>query len=136
MDAEPFFVSFARNLEQGEGVRAFSDAVVRVGRAGTQAGKVVLTDHRLMVLLPDATSDRPGEFEVLSYDRGSCDVISAQDHQEGMLAVAIQADGAVLGLDFNSGWRTEGEQVVAGLREREGQHRARTIGGFKLRAVS
>lgn len=135
MSAEPFFVSFARNLEQGEGVQAFSDAVIRVGRAGTQGGKVVLTDRRLLVLLPASEPAEPGTFEVVAYERAHCFVISSQEHEDGSLMVAIDAQGAVVGLEFNSGWRGEGEQVVHRLKE-PGIVRSRQVGaGFRLRAV-
>ena len=120
MSAEPFFVSFARNLEQGEGVQAFSDAVIRVGRAGMHRGKVVLTDRRLLVLLPDPSSAEPGQFEVVACDRLACRVISSELHEDGSLVVAIDAQGAVFGFEFNAGWRGEGEQVVAKLEAAQG----------------
>jgi hypothetical protein len=124
MGAAPFVQSFARNLEQGEGVQAFVDAIVRYGD-GLRTGKVVLTDRRLLLILPD---DEGGEPDIRAFKRTECTVVSTQERDDGGVLVVLKLRDRVLGLCFMDWWRQEGEQLIASLSpEQEGGRSHRRV---------
>ncbi|MEX0992291.1 MAG: hypothetical protein WD004_08510 [Actinomycetota bacterium] len=121
MGAAPFVQSFARNLEQGEGgVQAFVDAIVRYGD-GLRTGKVVLTDRRLLLILPD---EEGGEPDIRAFKRRECTVVRTQERDDGGVLVVLKLRDRVLGLCFMDWWRQEGEQLIASLSPEQGGGRS------------
>lgn len=108
MAPEPFSWSIAGNLELGERVQAFTSAEVQIGQADFRPAQVVLTDRRLLVLLPIPG----GQPVVRSFDRHACSAIQHRERDDGSLLVALKAGGALLGLVIQQWNREDAEPLL------------------------
>lgn len=94
MGTEPFSWSMAGNLELGERVQAFTGAEVQIGQADFRPSEVVLTNRRLLIILPI-----PGGQPVIrSFERVACSAIQTRERADGSVSVALRAGGALMGL--------------------------------------
>lgn len=111
MGPEPFSWSVAGNLELGERVQAFSSAEVQIGQADFRPSQLVLTDRRLLVLLPIPG----GQPVVRSFERASCAAIQARERDDGSILVALRAGGALLGIVVQSWDRGDAEPLMTAI---------------------
>ena len=111
MGTEPFSWSVAGTLELGERVQAYSPADVQVGQAGFRPASVVLTNRRLLVVLPIPGSDPV----VRAFDRRSCVPLQARERDDSSVLLALRAGGALLGIQIRQWNREEADPMLMAL---------------------